>query len=78
MAFYNNFVGIDIGKFNFVVATYDIKNTIEYENTPTGIADFLNDNREILKKSLCVLETTGGYEMELLLTLCSKKIAVHR
>lgn len=49
MAFYNNFVGIDIGKFNFVVATYDIKNTIEYENTPTGIADFLNDNREILK-----------------------------
>lgn len=78
MSFYNNFIGIDIGKFNFVVANYNVKNTTEYENTPTGINTFMSDFKEILKKSLCILETTGGYEMELLLTLCSKKIAVHR
>lgn len=78
MSFYNNFIGIDIGKFNFVVANHNEKNTTEYENTLNGINDFLNDFKGIVNKSLCILETTGGYEMELLLTLCSKKISVHR
>lgn len=78
MKFYNNFVGIDIGKFNFVVALSDSKKTKDYNNTSAGIAEFINDNNEILNKSLCILETTGGYEMELLLALCRKNINVHR
>ena len=35
MEFYNNFIGIDIGKFNFVVAVYlptiDYLSAIQYE-----------------------------------------------
>ena len=75
---YNNFIGIDIGKFNLVVSLHTQKDTKEYENNPAGIHEFLADYADILKKSLCVLETTGGYELELLYTLCNKNISVHR
>ena len=75
---YHNFIGIDIGKFNFVVAIHSQPNTQEYENNIQGIGQFLEDHSKTLIKSLCILETTGGYELELLYTLCSKKIAVHR
>lgn len=78
MTVYTNFIGIDIGKFNFVVANYGNKATKEYENNLSGINSFLKDYKGILPNSLCVLETTGGYEMRLLLTLCDKGIAVHR
>jgi len=78
MTSYHNFIGIDIGKFNFVVAIYSQKETKEYENTSTGILDFLKDYSELLNNSLCILETTGGYELPLLYTLCSKQIKVHR
>lgn len=78
MALYRNYIGIDIGKLSFVVAVYDSKKTLEYDNTSLGIKSFLNDFKSRLKDSLCVLETTGGYEMRLLLTLCDLGIAVHR
>jgi transposase len=75
---YSNYVGIDIGKFSFVVSVYGSKKTYEYENTPSGIKSFLNDFKSKLKKALCILETTGGHEMRLLLTLCDSLVAVHR
>jgi len=75
---YHNFIGIDIGKFSFVVALYNNKEIKEYENNSSGIKDFLEQYEEILVDSLCVLETTGGYELELLYTLCSMKIKAHR
>lgn len=75
---YHNFIGIDIGKFSFVVAVHAQKNIQEYENNLTGINQFLDDYRDFLKKGLVILETTGGYEIELLYTLCSAKIAAHR
>lgn len=78
MSLYNNYIGIDIGKSTFVVALYGSKKTKEYDNNPTGIKIFLNDYKKELKKALCVLETTGGYEMRLLLTLCELGISVHR
>jgi transposase len=78
MALYTNFIGLDIGKFNFVVAVYGSKVTKEYENNPRGISSFLKDYKSILSNSLCVLETTGGYEMRLSFTLCDKNFAVHR
>jgi transposase len=78
MTVYTNFIGLDIGKFNFVVANYGNKATKEYENNLSGINSFLKDYKGILPNSLCVLETTGGYEMRLLLALCNKGIAVHR
>lgn len=78
MVLYSNYIGIDIGKLSFVVAVYGTKKTFEYDNTLSGIKSFLNDFKNRLNKSLCVLETTGGYEMRLLLTLCDLGIAVHR
>jgi transposase len=78
MISYTNFIGIDIGKFNFVVFFYGNKTTNEYENSKNGIKLFLEEYRDRFKNALCILEATGGYEMELLKTLCMKKYAVHR
>ena len=78
MKLYTNFIGLDIGKFNFVAAVYGNKTTKEYENNLSGIKLFLKDHKALLPQSLCVLETTGGYEMRLLLSLCDKRFAVHR
>lgn len=78
MTSYNNFIGIDIGKFNFYVAIHGNKNTKEYENNSPGINSFIKDYKENLTNSLSILETTGGHEMELLLTLCDKNFIVHR
>ena len=78
MTLYSNYIGVDIGKDFFVVAVYDSKKTHEYDNNPTGIKAFINDFKNKLKNGLCVLETTGGYEMRLLLTLCDAGFAVHR
>ena len=78
MESYNNFIGIDIGKFNFFVAIHGKKSVKEYENTSDGIDQFLSDFHEELPGALCILEPTGGYEMRLLLALCDKGFAVHR
>lgn len=78
MESYNNFIGIDIGKFNFVVAFYGKKTSCEYENTPSGIDKFMNEFEKELPAALCVLEPTGGYELRLLLALCERNYAVHR
>lgn len=78
MEVYTNFIGIDIGKFNFVVALHGNKATKEYENNPSGINLFKKDYKSLLSTSLCILETTGGYETKLLFTLCDKGFAVHR
>jgi transposase len=78
MSHYQNFIGIDIGKFNFVATLHGTKKIHEYENTHAGIKDFLKDFKRELPNALLVLETTGGYEMRLLLTLCDKKYKVHR
>jgi transposase len=79
MTDYKNFIGIDIGKFSFVVNKHGSKHVKEYENTDAGIVKFLNNYQEtISNEPLFILETTGGYEMNLLLTLCNQKYAVHR
>lgn len=79
MTLYSSFIGIDIGQFTFVVAGHGDQKTREYDNTPLGISAFFKDFKKTLHpQSLCVLETTGGYEMRLLLTLCEKNTAVHR
>ena len=78
MKLYDKFIGIDIGKFNFVVGIHGSKETKEYANDSTGIAGFIKEYNKVLIDSLCILETTGGYEMALLLSLCNKSIAVHR
>ncbi len=75
---YNNFIGIDIDKFSFVVSQYGIKKTQEYENTELGINEFIEYFSDILPGSLSILEVTGGHEMALLLILCEQGFSVHR
>jgi transposase len=78
MITYESFIGIDIGKYSFFVAVHGNKKIDEYDNTPSGIAEFIRVYKKHLIKGLCILETTGGYEMGLLLTLCSHGFSVHR
>ena len=78
MKSYNNFIGIDIGKYSFVVAIYGEKATKEYENTFSGIHEFIQAHRKVLPQALCILESTGGYEMRLLMRLAQASFAVHR
>lgn len=78
MSLYNNFIGIDIGKFNFVVAVHGKKATTEYANNSEGISCFMQDYKGLLAESLCILEATGGYEFSLLYALCSSNFTAHR
>ena len=78
MTSYSAFIGIDIGKFQFVINIYGEKQTHTYENNPSGIKAFLRNHRKILPSAFCVLETTGGYEMKLLRALCEHKVTTHR
>lgn len=75
---YQNFIGIDISKVDFAVAQHLTKEVKVFSNTTQGFEDFLEYYSNILNHSLCVLETTGGYEFNLLRFLKSKEIAVHR
>lgn len=75
---YNNFIGIDIGKSFFVVSVHKGKEVKEYGNDIAGISAFIKAYRAFLLDGLTILETTGGYEMELLLTLCTAGFKVHR
>lgn len=78
MKIYQNYIGIDIGKFEFFVALHNQNLSDSYENNAAGIIAFLQDYKDLLKTSFCVLETTGGYELDLLYTLIGKSIDVHR
>ena len=78
MTSYNNFIGIDIGKFNFVASLYGNKSITEYDNTGSGILKFIKDYNNILKDSLIVAEATGGYELEFIYTMLASDYKVHR
>lgn len=78
MTFYQNFIGIDISKSDFVVALSSTKQTYRFENDQKGWSDFHNQFRQLLANALVVLETTGGYELGLLLYLNTHDVAVHR
>jgi transposase len=78
MTLYTNFVGVDIGKFEFVVNVHGSKNTKSYTNDSDGIAQFYQELSSKLTSALVVLENTGGYENMLVSFLYDKKIALHR
>lgn len=75
---YQGFVGIDIGKNEFVVGSNSCKTTKSFSNDDTGHTAFIAEYRSVLSQSLTVLEGTGGYEKELLLRLVENGLAVHR
>lgn len=75
---YQNMIGIDIGKKTFVVAQYGLGTTKEYSNNKKGFIDCISSRDFCFTNCLVVLETTGGYEKNLIRFLLSKNIAVHR
>ena len=78
MTVYANFIGIDIGKYNFVVGIHGQKSIKEFKNNNADIASFIKKYKKKYPNALYVLETTGGYEMNLLLAMCDNQIDVHR
>lgn len=78
MKVYTYFIGVDIGKEKFVSHVYGEQITQEYENNLKGITRFLKEHEEVLKKGLCVVEATGGYEMPLLFNLHHAGCVAHR
>jgi transposase len=76
---YQNFVGIDIGKFNFVVAIHGTHSTFEYENSSSGIAGFMTTHQDVLSNhAFCVVETTGGCEQALLYSFAGANYPIHQ
>jgi transposase len=75
---YSIFLGIDIGKFEFVVAAHENTKIQQYTNDTAGIKSFIAAHKSQLPTSFVVLEATGGYEKMLLETLSIRGIAVHR
>jgi transposase len=75
---YQNFIGIDIGKDNFFVGLQGSQETHCFRNDKKGFTAFKKIYKKILSKSFVVLETTGGYELELIRYLQHEKVPVHR
>lgn len=75
---YHNYIGIDIGKKEFVVGVHTKKRTHNFTNDENGINKFYQEFASILDNSLVVLEATGGYEMRVIHFLQSKKVHIHR
>ena len=75
---YSNFIGIDIGKSEFVSFVKNDDKAKSYKNNSKGFKNFLNDNKAHLTHSLVVLETTGGYEDACLNFLLDNNVKVHR
>ena len=78
MSDYQAFIGIDIAKVSFVVATSNSKSTREFPNNKEGFKSFLETYKDILKQAFITLEVTGRYEMALLKYLVQNKCHVHR
>ena len=75
---YHNFIGIDIGKFEFFVSLHKSNKVEKFTNSTDGIAQFYKQYNQQLQQSLVIVETTGGYEMALIKALQQERIAVHR
>ncbi len=75
---YQNFIGIDIGKFKNVAAAHNQRSTIKFDNDATGWQQLFQNFSDILPNSLVTLENTGKYELGLAHFLVDKNVAVHR
>jgi transposase len=75
---YTNFFGVDTAKSEFVTALHGQKTTNSFANAPEGFIAFADQFQEQLEGGLVIIETTGGYEWELIAFLNGRGIAVHR
>lgn len=75
---YQVFIGIDIAKDSFVVATSNDRKTPEFPNNLKGFKEFHEAYKNILKQAFITLEVTGRYEMAFLKYLVKREYHVHR
>lgn len=75
---YQNFVGIDIGKDSFFVALHGHKAVKSFTNSTSGFDTFCKTYLKELPEALCIIETTGGYEVALIEHLQENGYYVHR
>ena len=75
---YSSFLGIDIGKREFVSHLMKDDKAKTYQNNRNGFKKLVQEYSDALPHGLIVLETTGGYENRLLNYLLDNDIAVHR
>jgi len=75
---YKHFIGIDIGKLEFVVNVHGAKKTYAFNNELDGFNSLYQTLYDELKNGLVVLEVTGGYEISLINFLQAKEVTVVR
>jgi transposase len=75
---YHFFIGIDIGKNTFVAALHGESKAKTFNNNTDGFNKLCKSYGDYLSKALIILETTGGYEIELINYLQTKGYAIHR
>lgn len=66
----SGFIGIDVAQSDFVVAREGVAGSKKYPNTESGYRGLIKDlSRDGPKVELIVLESTGGYERQLVVAL---------
>jgi transposase len=75
---YQSFIGIDISKNHFTVGLHGQQACNNFPNNEEGFSLFYESYKLQSGNVLVVLETTGGYEMDLIYYLVKKQIAIHR
>lgn len=75
---YQNFIGIDIGKDSFFVALHGQKTVTSFPNSMRGFNSLCKTYCAELSEALCIIETTGGYEVALINHLQANGYTVHR
>lgn len=75
---YQYFVGIDISKDNFTAGLHGHKSIKNFSNNNEGFLLFWQAYQDQLKSGLVILETTGGYEMDLIHFLTNQQVSIHR
>ena len=76
--FYNTYIGIDIGKFEFIMNIHGTKAVDAYTNDLEGFKRMYKTHKKAFKDALVVLETTGGYERKVIEFLQARTVSVHR
>lgn len=75
---YHRFFGVDMAKYNFVVAHETSRKTESFPNSNKGFEAFIARYSQELTEALVVVENTGGCEYAFIRFLLDKHIAVHR
>ncbi|WP_135078533.1 IS110 family transposase [Terasakiella sp. SH-1] len=63
MAHFNYFVGIDVGKYECLVAFSHSSKILSIPNTAIGLQELIDGLEEIKSNTLIAMEATGGYEV---------------